>query len=158
MHHQWQMQEKWTKQWRISSFSWLIEAETKGHHLADDIFNCIVMNKNVWIPIKISLKFFPKGRINNIPAMVQIMAWRRPGDKPLSEPMMKFTDAYMHHSASMSQCICSRDKLKEFLMAFFKWIFLKYIINFSSHAAYNYISSINSLTPATRAIIWPNGC
>ena len=43
---------------------------------------------NVWIPIKISLKFVPKGPINNIPALVQIMAWRRPGDKPLSEPMM----------------------------------------------------------------------
>ena len=26
--------------------------------------------------------------IYNIPALVQIMAWRRPGDKPLSEPMM----------------------------------------------------------------------
>ena len=25
---------------------------------------------------------------HNIPALVQIMAWRRPGDKPLSEPMM----------------------------------------------------------------------
>ena len=43
---------------------------------------------NVWIPIKISLKFVPKGRINNIPILVQVMAWRRPGDKPLSEPMM----------------------------------------------------------------------
>ena len=32
--------------------------------------------------------FFPKGPINNIPALVQIMAWRRPGDKPLSEPML----------------------------------------------------------------------
>ena len=32
--------------------------------------------------------FVPKGLINNIPAFVQIMAWRRPGDKPLSEPMM----------------------------------------------------------------------
>ena len=35
-----------------------------------------------------SLKFVPKGPINNIPAMAQIMAWRRPGDKPLSEPMI----------------------------------------------------------------------
>ena len=26
--------------------------------------------------------------INNMPALVQIMAWRRPGDKPLSEPKM----------------------------------------------------------------------
>ena len=57
-------------------------------HFADDIFKCIFMNENVWIPIKISLKFLPKGPINNIPALVQIMAWRRPGDKPLSEPMM----------------------------------------------------------------------
>ena len=38
--------------------------------------------------LKISLKFIPKVQINNIPALVQIMAWRRPADKPLSEPMM----------------------------------------------------------------------
>ena len=59
-----------------------------GRHFADDICKCIFLNENVWIPIKISLKFVPKGPINNIPALVQIMAWRRPGDKPLSEPMM----------------------------------------------------------------------
>ena len=35
-----------------------------------------------------SLKFVSKGPVNNIPALIQIMAWRRPGDKPLSEPMM----------------------------------------------------------------------
>ena len=43
---------------------------------------------NVWIPIQISLMFVPYGPVNNIPALVRIMAWRRPGDKPLSEPMM----------------------------------------------------------------------
>ena len=58
------------------------------HHFADDVFRCNFLNENVWIPIKISLKFVPESRINNIPALVQIMAWRRPGDKPLSEPMM----------------------------------------------------------------------
>ena len=57
-------------------------------HLADDIFKRIFFNENVWISIKISLKFVPKGPINNIPALVQIMAWRRSGDKPLSEPVM----------------------------------------------------------------------
>ena len=57
-------------------------------HFADAIFKCICLNENVWISIKISLKFIPKGPINNIPTLVQIMAWRRPGDKPLSEPMM----------------------------------------------------------------------
>ena len=50
--------------------------------------NAFFMNKNVRISIKISLVFVPKGPINNIPALVKIMAWRRSGDKPLSEPMM----------------------------------------------------------------------
>ena len=45
-------------------------------------------NKNVSNSIKISLKFVPVGPINNIPALFQIMAWSRPGDKPLSEPMV----------------------------------------------------------------------
>ena len=55
---------------------------------ADDIFKRIFFNENVWISIKISLKFVPKGPINNFPALVQIMAWHRSGDKPLSEQMM----------------------------------------------------------------------
>ena len=59
-----------------------------GRHFADAIFKCIFFNENIWIFIKISLKFVPRGPINNIPSLVQIMAWRRPGDKPLSEPMM----------------------------------------------------------------------
>ena len=59
-----------------------------GHHFPDDIFKCIFLNANVYISIKISLKFVPKGPINNIPALVQIMAWRLLCDKSLSEPLM----------------------------------------------------------------------
>ena len=59
-----------------------------GRHFADYIFKCIFLNENIWIPIKISLKFVPKGPINNILSLVQMMFWRRPGAKPLSEPMM----------------------------------------------------------------------
>ena len=55
---------------------------------SDDTFKYIFLNDNVIISAIISLKFVPKGPINDIPALVQIMAWRRPGDKPLSEPMM----------------------------------------------------------------------
>ena len=51
-----------------------------GLHLADDTFNRIFVNENVRISIKFSLKFDPNGPIKNIPALVQIMAWRRPGD------------------------------------------------------------------------------
>ena len=65
-------------------------------HIADDVFKCNFLNENVWIPIKISRKFVPKGPINNIPTLVQVIAWRRSGDKPLSEPMMaQFNDVYI---------------------------------------------------------------
>ena len=43
-------------------------------HFPDDIFKCVFMNDNVWNLLHISLKFFPRVRINNIPALVQIMA------------------------------------------------------------------------------------
>ena len=66
-----------------------------GRLFADDIFKRIFLNENVWIPIKISLKFVPKGLINYIPALFQIMAWRRPGDKPLSETMMVWLLTHM---------------------------------------------------------------
>ena len=67
----------------------------RNEHFADDIFKRIFFNENVWISIKISLKFVPKGLINNIPSLVQIMAWRRSGDKPLSEPMMVGLPTYI---------------------------------------------------------------
>ena len=41
-----------------------------GRHFPDDIFNCISLKEIVKISIKISLKFVPKGPINNIPALV----------------------------------------------------------------------------------------
>ena len=59
-----------------------------GWHFADNIFKCIFSDENIWILINILLKFIPKGRINIIAALVQIMAWCRPGDRPLSETMM----------------------------------------------------------------------
>ena len=96
--------------------SWFyISFEQNGGHFADSILKCIFfLNEKFCILIKVSLKFVPEdaieaarltlvfrrhiikislksvpeGPINIIPSLVQIMAWRRPGDKPLSEPMM----------------------------------------------------------------------
>ena len=63
--------------------------------LADDNFKCLFLNENGRILIRISLKFVPRSLINKKPTLVQVMAWRRIGDKPLSEPMLtRFTDAY----------------------------------------------------------------
>ena len=69
---------------------WLntLRPRQNGRRFVDDTFKCISLKENVRISIKISLKFLPQGPINNNPALVQIMAWRRSGDKPLSEPMM----------------------------------------------------------------------
>ena len=57
-------------------------------HFPDNIFKWTSLNENVLILIMISLKSVPKGPINNIPVLVQIMAWRQPGYKPLFETMM----------------------------------------------------------------------
>ena len=58
------------------------------NNISQTTFKRIFFNENVLISIKISLKFVPNGPIDNIPALVEIMAWRRSGDKPLTEPMM----------------------------------------------------------------------
>ena len=66
--------------------------------LADDIFKRFFVNENIRILIQISLKFVPRSLINNKSALVQVMAWRRTGDKPLADAMMtQFTDTYMWH-------------------------------------------------------------
>ena len=52
-----------------------------GRFLPDDIFESIFFNENVKILIEISLTFVPKAPINLIQALVQIMDWRRPGNK-----------------------------------------------------------------------------
>ena len=62
--------------------------DQNGHHFADDIVWCIFVNEKFCILIKISLKIIPKGPIDNMPELMQIMAWRWSGDKPLYEPMM----------------------------------------------------------------------
>ena len=59
-----------------------------GCYFADDVLKCIFLDENVWISLKILLNVVPMVPIDNIPALVQIMAWRRPGNKPLSEPML----------------------------------------------------------------------
>ena len=68
----------------------ILRLRRNQQQFAEDFFNRISFNENVWISIKILLTLVYKGPINNIhiPALAKIMAWRRPGDKPLSEPMM----------------------------------------------------------------------
>ena len=71
------------RQWVIT-----LRPRQNGRHFPDDNLKRIFLNENVWISIKFSLNFVPRGPIKKFPALAQIMAWRRPGDKPLSGPMM----------------------------------------------------------------------
>ena len=65
-----------------------IEAETTCPPFCRQPFPTHVLEWNIWISIAILLKLVPKCPINNIPALVEIIAWRRPGDKLLSGPVM----------------------------------------------------------------------
>ena len=80
---------KWI--WCLNTF----RPRQDGRYFADDVLKCIFLNENVWISLKIPLTFVPGDPINNNPAWVQIMAWRRPGDKPLSEPMLVFVPTHI---------------------------------------------------------------
>ena len=48
----------------------ILRQRQNGRHFADDIFKRMFLNENIWIPIEISLKFVPKGSIDNIPALM----------------------------------------------------------------------------------------
>ena len=86
-----------------------------GRLFADDTFKRIFLNENITISTKNSLKFVPKGLINNIPALVLIMAWRRPGEKPLSEPMLVKSLTHI--------CVTRPQWVKGWLMAICSFLF-----------------------------------
>ena len=56
-----------------------------GAILQTTFSNALSWMKMSWSPLKYHWGLFT---INNSLVLVQIMAWRRPGDKPLTEPMM----------------------------------------------------------------------
>ena len=82
-------------------------------HIVISLYHQITMRINSLMPrqkaflwmktLAFQIKYVPYGIIDNMPAWIQIISWRRTGDKPLSEAMMEaFSDAYMCHSTSMS--------------------------------------------------------
>ena len=110
-------------------------------HFADDIFKWIFLNWNELISVKISLKFIPKGQINSIPALVQIMAWHRPGDKSLSEPMMIIS--LMHISITQPQWV------KEWVLVTFQSKYKNIILinlHSGSHFAHASVIQLCALT------------
>ena len=82
-----------------------------GHHFTDNICRSIFVNEKIWILIKNWLKFVPKGPIDNDTALVQIMAWRQIGDKPLSKLMLtRFTNVTLGGDELISTQPCMPEK------------------------------------------------
>ena len=80
----------------VQMMVYTLSPRQNGRRFPDGILKWTFLNVNVWILINISLKFVPRGPIHNIPTLVQVMAWRRPGDKPLSEPMVVRLPTHMY--------------------------------------------------------------
>ena len=66
----------------------LIKTETKWPQFSGRHFQMHFLEWKCMNFFENFIECFPNGPINNIPVLVFIMSWRRPGDKPLSEPMM----------------------------------------------------------------------
>ena len=71
-----------------STFFNTMRLRQNGRHFPDNIFKCFFFNENVWISDDDFTYLVIKGPINNITALVQIMAWHWPGKRLVSEPMM----------------------------------------------------------------------
>ena len=78
----------WNRTCCVATHVNILRPRQNSRHVADATFKSIFFNENLWIWIEISLKFVPEGTNRNIAASDQIMAWRRPGGKPSSEPML----------------------------------------------------------------------
>ena len=102
------------------------------------------------ISIEFSLKFVPMGPINDIPALVQIMAWHRVGDKPLSEPVMVIL--LTHICVTQPQWVNPlrpRQNGRHFAYGIFKCLFLnenvlKFVLK----------GSINNITALFQIMVW----
>ena len=60
----------------------------KMDNILQTAFSSVFSPRKMFDSIKISLKFVPKGLVENKPTLAQMMAWCWSGDMPLSEPMM----------------------------------------------------------------------
>ena len=86
-----------------------------GRHFANDIFKCNFVNEKAWFSITISLKFVPQDPVNNIPTLVEIMAWRRPNDKPFLN-LWRLDYRRIYASLALNELILLRRSISLFLL------------------------------------------
>ena len=89
------------KLWYVCSTHW--DPDNMAIILQTIIYKCIFPNEMFEFLLRFSQNSVRKSPINNTPALVQIMAWHRSGDKPLSEPMV--VDSLTHVCVTRPQCV-----------------------------------------------------
>ena len=102
-----------------------LRARQNGRRFADDIFKYTFLNENIWISINTSPNVVPHGQINNVPSLVQITAWCRPGDKPLSELMM--VSLLTHVCVTLSQ-MSNVTSLSDLSWKFHEYLSLRFTV------------------------------
>ena len=86
-----------TNRWSVNT----LRLRQDGRNFAD-ILKCILLNDNVRLSIKISLKFVPESWIDNKSALIQMMTWHQTDDKHhLNQIWLISSHIHMHNSASM---------------------------------------------------------
>ena len=125
-------------------------------------------NKVSLMSMKISLKFVPEGPISNKPALVQIMARCRKGDKPLSDPMiywridaslglgeLNFIDLYTNSKTMLNNVITWKQRRNVVIMSFLlRHVSAGKIVGWqiSLPLAYNYLNLRHSTFSVNNAI------
>ena len=95
--HKYEIREKTVGGRKCATQFNTLRPKPNGYHFPYYIFKCVFLNKNC--PIEISPEFVPKGPIIIIAGLFHIMAWRRPGDKPLFEQMMVTLPTHMIYAS-----------------------------------------------------------
>ena len=143
---------QWLVTWQHQAIPWTnVNSSPAGQNgrLFADIFRCIFVNEKFYNFIKISLKFVPKSPIDNNSASVWIMAWRRIGDKWLSESML--TNIYAAPGGD-ELTHWGRDKMA----AIFQWIFLNENVWISINISLKFVprGPIDNIPTLVQVMAW----
>ena len=86
----WLLMSSWQKETNLNYVSVnSLRPSQNGRHFADDIFKCIFLNEIYEFRLRFHRNLFLWFELILFQHwFTEILAWRRPADKPLSEPMM----------------------------------------------------------------------
>ena len=110
----------------------ILRSRQNCRHFTDGIFKCIFLNKMYEYRLRFHCSLSPKFELRIFQRWFR-MAWRQPGDKPLSEPMVVglLTHICVIHSMSYSVfyilICCQHTAVKCFSLSCSKWYYMSWV-------------------------------